>query len=222
MTAGDLNLPFEPGPTGQTIDLADALVCGGLIVMAVAVPVPGLGTLPGLVFRFAQATGTFLPPVVLAAPGQELRDLVRLVEKASAAAIQAAAPMRSWTFDLPISKPLSLNDRQHWAPRHREVRLVRDAAHQLARHLKIPPLKRIAVELHYAPRQRRSRDAINLSATLKPVEDGLVDAGVVPGDTGVHVEPTPAVIDEPTGHPGRLYVVVRELPAHHPTGSASR
>jgi crossover junction endodeoxyribonuclease RusA len=124
----------------------------------------------------------------------------------------AAATPRSWTFDLPISKPLSMNDREHWRPKARRVRHLRQATQLLARQQRIPRLERVAIELHYTPGDGRRRDAINLSATLKPVEDGIVDAGVVPDDTAEFVEPTHPVIDDPAGgRVGRLYVIVREV-----------
>lgn len=123
--------------------------------------------------------------------------------------------LRSWTFDLPYTAvPLSLNGARgnHYA-RARKVKQVRAHARFLAQHAGIPPLTRCAIELHYAPRDSRRRDALNLVATLKPIEDGIVDAGCVPDDTAEYVEPTVPVIDEPTGRAGRLYVVVRELAA---------
>ena len=127
----------------------------------------------------------------------------------------APAPARSWTIELPLARPLSLNGRQHWRAKARDVRSVRAAAAALARAARVPPLERAAVELHYIPRDRRRRDALNLVATLKPVEDGIVDAGVVPDDTAQYVEPTMPVLDPPAraSRYGRLYVVVRELVA---------
>lgn len=120
--------------------------------------------------------------------------------------------LRSWTLDLDLTKPLSMNDRQHWRPKAKAVRAVREATYALARQARIPALGRVSIELHYAPRDNRRRDAINLAATVKPIEDGLVDAGVVPDDTAEYVEPTHAVIDPPTrAATGRLYVIVREL-----------
>lgn len=119
---------------------------------------------------------------------------------------------RTWTFELPLHKPLSLNGSrgQHYA-RARLVKTVRWRAKVAAIEARIPACGRVAIELHYAPRDLRRRDPFNLVATLKPVEDGIVDAGVIPDDTPQYSEPTVPVIDEPTGQPGRLYVVVREL-----------
>lgn len=129
------------------------------------------------------------------------------------AAAQAPPAQRTWTFDLPMTKPLSMNGRQHWRPKAREVSHVRRMTLLMAQQKRIPACTRIAVELHYAPRDARRRDPLNLVATLKPVEDGLVDAGVVPDDTEQYVEPTMPRIDPPLGAGGfgRIYVVVREL-----------
>ena len=124
-----------------------------------------------------------------------------------------AADVRTWMFTLPMTTPLSLNSRQHWRSKARDVAEVRAAAYARARAAHIPALPRIAVELHYAPRDRRRRDALNLVATLKPIEDGIVDAGIVPDDTAEFVQPTMPVLDPPNGIHGRLYVIVREVVA---------
>lgn len=119
---------------------------------------------------------------------------------------------RKWTLNLPMTRPLSMNDRTHWRQKAADTRAVRNYTACMARHAGIPPLARVSIELHYAPRDKRRRDAINLAATVKPIEDGIVDAGVVPDDTAEYVQPTHAVIDPPTGEGhGRLYVIVTEL-----------
>lgn len=118
--------------------------------------------------------------------------------------------MRAWKLDLPMTVPLSLNSRQHYMVKAREVGRVRRDVAVLARAAKIPALGRIVVELHYAPRDARRRDRLNLVATLKPCEDGLVDAGVIPDDTDEFLIPTMPVIDPPTGTTGRLYLLVIE------------
>lgn len=125
---------------------------------------------------------------------------------------QEEAALRSWTYELNTHRPLTLNGSrgQHYA-RARLVKALRWRSKLGAINAGIPPCARVAVELHYAPRDRRRRDPMNLVATLKPVEDGVVDAGVIPDDTPQYSEPTVPVVDEPTGEAGRLYVVVREL-----------
>lgn len=91
------------------------------------------------------------------------------------------------------------------------VKELRRLAWARACEAKIPPLGRVAIELHYEPRDKRRRDPFNLIATLKPLEDGIVDAGVIPDDTPQYSQPTVPVIHEPTGQLGRMYVVIREL-----------
>lgn len=123
--------------------------------------------------------------------------------------------LRTWTFDLPYTTPpLSLNGaRGNRYARAKVVKTVRRLTWAKAASLRIPPLARCAIELHYAPRDSRRRDPHNLVATLKPIEDGIVDAGVVPDDTPEYVPPSTPIIDAPSGQVGRLYVIVRELPA---------
>lgn len=122
--------------------------------------------------------------------------------------------MRSWTLELGELAPLRLNgSRRGWHAHARLVKMFRHRAAWLARDAGVPRLERVSIELHYAPRDRRRRDPLNLVATLKPVEDGIVDAGVIPDDTPQYSVPTMPVIDEPTGQPGRLYVVVTEVAA---------
>ncbi len=120
---------------------------------------------------------------------------------------------RSWRIDLPWTKPpLSMNDSHgNRYARSRTIRAVRQLARAQALRQKIPPLGRCTITLHYAPRDARRRDPHNLVATLKPLEDGIVDAGVVPDDTPQYVPPSTPVIDPPTGTSGRLYLVVAEV-----------
>lgn len=119
---------------------------------------------------------------------------------------------RSWRVDLPFTAPISLNGRGHWQTRARQIAHIRRGSLLVIRAARVPALPRISVELHYAPRDRRRRDPLNLVATLKPLEDAIVDAGVVPDDTPAFVLPTMPVIDPPTGASrGALYVVIREL-----------
>ncbi len=119
----------------------------------------------------------------------------------------------SWRLELPLAKPLSLNARQHWRVKAKAVAQLRRDAHLLAEAARVPACSRIHVQLHYVPRDARRRDRDNLVATLKPVLDGLVDAGVVPDDTDEYVTWSPPIIDPPC--PGlmlrRLYVVIREV-----------
>lgn len=94
---------------------------------------------------------------------------------------------RVWRVTTTLTRPLSLNDRQHWAAKARRSRRVRDAVALHARSLRIPELEHVHVRLVYEPATNRRRDPDNLWATAKPAVDGLVDAGVVPDDTAQFV-----------------------------------
>lgn len=118
----------------------------------------------------------------------------------------------TWAIRLPLTKPLSLNDRQHWAVKARAVKQLRGDTLLLVRQVKIPPHQRIAVGLTYYPRTRHKRDGDNLTATMKPAVDALVDAGVVPDDDDGHVYRDMPTIAAPDGDP-RLVLVVHGLEA---------
>jgi crossover junction endodeoxyribonuclease RusA len=116
--------------------------------------------------------------------------------------------MDSWTLQLPFTRPLSLNDRSNYWARASAVKEYRTAAWALAKQAKIPPCDRIRLTLLYTPRDRRRRDTINLAASMKPLEDGLVDAGVVPDDTPQFVEDHRYVIADPDRDVPRLQLIV--------------
>lgn len=90
------------------------------------------------------------------------------------------------TFDYK-RPPITANDRMHWARRAALVSAVRTATKLLAHRL--PALGRIRVALVWIVTDRRRRDGgENITPTLKPMIDGLVDAGVVTDDTPDLVE----------------------------------
>lgn len=112
-----------------------------------------------------------------------------------------------WELLLPWEKPpLSMNDRRHWSHKHQWTKALRGTAFYLARSARIPDLGRCSVELVYSPATRRTRDADNIFATLKPLADGLVDAGVVPDDTPDLM--SKSVAFGPITKPARLVLVV--------------
>jgi len=120
---------------------------------------------------------------------------------------------RTWTIRLPYTAPpLSLNDRgrSHW-PKTRLTREIRGVANILAREARVPALAACTVALHYVPRDNRRRDTDNLVATLKPLADGLVDAGIVPDDTpGLMGKPEPLIHPANPRDP-HLYLVITEV-----------
>lgn len=112
-------------------------------------------------------------------------------------------------IDLPFSRPpLSLNDRMHWATKARHTRAIRTATKVRALAVRCPQHERIAVTLHYRPRDNRPRDIDNLFATLKPCIDGLRDAGIVPEDDRSRVQPNVVIHDAIKGESGALWLEV--------------
>jgi crossover junction endodeoxyribonuclease RusA len=117
-----------------------------------------------------------------------------------------------WTFRLPLDKPLSLNDRMHWSEKGRLVKQVRDDVHVLCRSKRVPKCARISVLLTWYPSPLvRRRDPLNLVATLKAVEDGVVQAGVVPDDTPEYVLSIMPVICEARAPRGELWVTIKRI-----------
>lgn len=118
--------------------------------------------------------------------------------------------MTVWQIDLPITRPLNLNGREHWRVKAKAVKQIRETTAALVRQAKVPTLNNISVELHYVPRDKRRRDPLNLVATLKPIEDGIVDAGVVPDDTPKYVKSIMPIIDECDSSNPRIYFLIRD------------
>lgn len=87
-----------------------------------------------------------------------------------------------WVMKYPWEKlPLSMNDRDHYAPKAKKTAAVRKAA--AVAFAGIPPQEWVRVEMIWWVNTRHRRDDENCVATLKPWCDGLVDAGLVPDDT---------------------------------------
>lgn len=125
-----------------------------------------------------------------------------------------AGGSHAWTLELPFTRPLSLNQRaNHWA-KAAEVRTWRQATAWLARQQRIPPLGRISAQLLYTPADDRRRDPLNLVASLKAIEDGLVDAKVIVDDSSrYHTSVMPVITGKGPARRGgnRLWVVVTQL-----------
>lgn len=86
-----MDVPFEGQPTAD-MDFSDGHIASGLVVMAGTLPVPDVGTIPCLVYRFANPDGSgFFPPMVLAVDEDQLTKLAQLTATATAAAIKAAS-----------------------------------------------------------------------------------------------------------------------------------
>lgn len=106
----------------------------------------------------------------------------------------------------PPAKLLSMNDRMHWRPKAKltatwlhAAQVAGGAARKSARWEPCP----VVVSVTLPVRDARRRDPHNYFATIKPVVDGLVLAGIVPDDTPEWVTTT-----EPVLHVGGRDVVV--------------
>lgn len=116
-----------------------------------------------------------------------------------------------WRIEFPWTKPLSMNDRGHHHARARKVAQYREDAGWCARQARVQACKRVRVTLVYEPRDERRRDPLNLTATLKVVQDALVDIGVVPDDTVEYMETVTPIIDLPNGKEGKLWALVERV-----------
>ena len=101
---------------------------------------------------------------------------------------------------LPYDKPpLSANTRLFWAEEAKRRKKIRGDVRLLVRdaRLGLKPLKpgqKLKVQLVYTPATNRRRDTDNLVPTLKPICDGIVDAGLVEDDTPDYmVKPEPII-----------------------------
>lgn len=122
---------------------------------------------------------------------------------------------------LPITKPLSLNERLHWAAKNRRTQEIRSAVAILARTkpYRIPHLERCTVQLEWRPRTAHRRDGDNTSPTVKAAVDGLRDAKVIDDDDTSRVTHLPVVILPPVPRePARLWLVVRPDPKPYEPG----
>ena len=109
-------------------------------------------------------------------------------------------------------KLLSLNDRLHFGERHRRTQDLKRAACVLALSKKIPRLERVSVVVEYQPRDRRERDADNISPSGKAALDGIVAAKVLVDDSKAYVTGVECIIGEP--YPlGRLVLHLTEVTA---------
>lgn len=126
----------------------------------------------------------------------------------------AGGAPRSWTLTVPPGlKLITLNDRLHHMAKHRYTKALREAGWALAKQQRIPALARVRIDGVLIPADRRDRDAHNWMLSAKALVDGVVDAGVIPGDaTPYLLGPFLTVADEPS-KPQRLVLTITELPA---------
>lgn len=101
---------------------------------------------------------------------------------------------------LPWSKPpLSQNDRgiSPYVKAKKVAQALEDARWSI-RAARVAPVVAANVTLHYRVPDRRRRDADNLAATFKVVQDALVAEGVLPEDSWICVPRAAQEIHPPT------------------------
>ena len=110
-----------------------------------------------------------------------------------------------YTFSFPKpDKLMSLNDREHWAIKAKRTVAWRDSAWAYSKQSINKSLSHsvVSVSLPVVSLKTR-RDPHNFIATVKPIIDGMVDAGLWPDDIAEWVE-----VREPHFHIGKDVVVV--------------
>jgi Holliday junction resolvase RusA-like endonuclease len=110
--------------------------------------------------------------------------------------------------------PVSQNDRQHHHVKAKAVAQALTEARLAIRASAIQPIVGAGITLHYRVPDNRRRDADNLAATLKVVQDALVKEGVLPDDSWVCVPSATCRIHAPGDEPA-MWV---ELTDVHPYG----
>ena len=120
------------------------------------------------------------------------------------AAVLPTIPLDScgWLLPTGLVKPLSLNDRMHWAALHRAQKAIKAAVMVAASMERIPlALDHVNTRLEWTPKVKRTRDGDNPVPTEKAAVDALVRAGIIADDSPEYV----------TRHPVLIRPAVRDL-----------
>jgi crossover junction endodeoxyribonuclease RusA len=97
--------------------------------------------------------------------------------------------MTTLTVTLPRASVLSSNDRHHWRSAAKIAADLRQVGALASRGI-TPVTGPVDVVVTVSYPDRRRRDAPNLWPTVKPLIDGMVDAGVLPDDSDAQVRRT--------------------------------
>ena len=86
------------------------------------------------------------------------------------------------TMAIPRHLLLTSNQRLHWATKAKRTKALRWRGYQVGLDMDQMQKTHLTVFVHWPDNRRR--DEMNLAPTLKACIDGMVDAGVLPDDSG--------------------------------------
>jgi crossover junction endodeoxyribonuclease RusA len=123
--------------------------------------------------------------------------------------------MSTVAFTIPANLWLSANDRRHWADKAKRTKGLRQLGFVTTLGMGLLlSTTHVAAYIGY-PRNGRS-DPSNASDTVKPLIDGMVDAGVWPDDDSTYVIGPTYLRDKASGQAGvhtvRLVLTPQEVP----------
>jgi hypothetical protein len=109
---------------------------------------------------------------------------------------------------LPWSRPPLTGNRVRGNPyaRANEVKAAKRVAVRAITDRNPDPLIGAEVTLHFRPATRHRRDADGLAPTLKVCLDAIVECGVLPDDSWVHVPAATCRIHPPNGEPAAMWL----------------
>lgn len=114
-----------------------------------------------------------------------------------------------YVFDLPHAALLTSNQRPHWRVRKDRTAALRARGAVAGRSWPRTSLPRAHVTAVVAwPPLTRRRDAANLWPTVKPLIDGLVDAGVLPDDDDTHLSGPDWRVSREHAAPGHVRITL--------------
>lgn len=121
---------------------------------------------------------------------------------------------RRWQIELPFTKALTLNARQHHIVRAKQVAAIRREAAEVIALADVPALEHVTTWIEYSPKDLRRRDPINLIPMLKACEDAIVDCGIVPDDNPLYVRSAmPEIVGKNDLKRGIFWLIIEESKA---------
>lgn len=119
----------------------------------------------------------------------------------------------AYTVLLPWERPpIVQNDRMHHMVKAKAVAKAKAEARACIEEAQIPAIVGADVDLHYRVPDRRRRDADGPAPTLKVCLDAIVEAGILPDDSWIHVPRCGVVMHPPIpGQPGHLWLELTNI-----------